>query len=491
MLAEALGAPALDLDRCIEQRAGCSVASFWAEHGEMAFRALEEKELTLRLAADEPHVIALGGGTLLSKPLRHRLLAEHKILGLHAPLTTLISRIGDAADRPLLQGDSLARLEAMLEARGEAYAEVHARIGTDGMLEQVVPRLLAAAEAADMMMPLGSRSHPIQLSDGGLEHQLAAWSKQANARIGLWLVDEGAYSAHAHRFDALAARSGAALHRVAGGERNKTLSSVQHLWTVFASAKIDRSQHVAIAGGGVVSDLCAFAASTWHRGTPHLIVPTTLLGMADASVGGKTAIDTESGKNLVGTTWQPRAVFVDTSFLRSVPADAWRADQAELAKVAALRDASLFSALRSDVVPGARELRRALRVKVDLVSADEHDQRERALLNFGHTVGHALEVSSGYALRHGVAVAEGMRLETEALVRLGLSHPSALEALATELGRLGLGRAEWPGGSGGFTDAILADKKMAAGSLRLTGLSALGHASLVHVPAMTFVDALR
>ncbi len=497
-LAARLGVEHTDLDASLVARFGAPISEQWRELGEHGFRARERAELARMLAQPTAQVIALGGGSLLERGFRHEVLAHHTVVALRATTGTLLARLRapGAALRPALADDAgvaPVALASMLEARAEAYAEAHAVVCTDGSEAAAVDALARAAEGADLLVPLGARSYPVHLVDGGLERALASWCMQAAAQVALWVVDDGAYAHHRARFDALAAHTGAPLVVVPGGEGAKQLTSVGVLWQAFADSGVSRAGVVAIAGGGAVLDSAAFAVSCWHRGTAHVLVPTTLIGMADAAVGGKTAVNLASGKNLVGSTWQPRAVFVDCMFLGSNPIGKWQSDQAEVLKAAALGDAALVDELSVSKPPGSAQVRRALRVKVALVAADELDRGERALLNLGHTVGHALEVLSGFTLSHGEAVAMGMRAELGALVRLGHCDASVFAELEGQLDRLGFvaAPADLLARRTELERLISGDKKAESGELRLCALARFGDGVLRSVGVGGFCEALR
>lgn len=207
------------------------------------------------------------------------------------------------------------------------------------------------------------------------------------------------------------------------GEGSKSVATWADLHARLAAAACDRDTWVCAVGGGVVGDLAGFVAASWMRGVPFVQVPTTLLAMVDASVGGKTGIDLPAGKNLVGAFWQPRVVVADVRTLATLPAAVLRDGAVELYKHALLTDAPWRAAfgppdafgLRVDLDDGdwARLLADGIRVKAEVVAADPHEAGVRAHLNLGHTLAHALEAATGHALRHGTAVAYGLAFAAE------------------------------------------------------------------------------
>jgi 3-dehydroquinate synthase len=254
--------------------------------------------------------------------------------------------------------------------------------------------------------------------------------------------------------DAVAARlPGVNIHRfeLAPGESCKSLSEVQKTLEWMAATGLDRGAVVLGIGGGAASDHAGFAAAVYLRGVRFAICPTTLLAMVDASVGGKTGVDLGAGKNLVGAFHQPRAVVADLGFLATLPARERIAGLAEVVKSGLIADAALFarleaeadrlreSAAASSVDPGlATVIAAAVQMKADVVTEDERESGRRAILNFGHTVGHAVETASGYELLHGEAVSLGMIAALSLGVSLGVTPPPVRERTRALLRRLGL-----------------------------------------------------
>jgi 3-dehydroquinate synthase len=231
------------------------------------------------------------------------------------------------------------------------------------------------------------------------------------------------------------------------GEQSKSLADLETLYHRFAAMRLDRRSVVVALGGGVIGDLAGFAAATYLRGVALVQVPTTLLAQVDASVGGKTAIDLPSGKNLVGAFHQPRLVVADVKTLQTLPAHELRSGLAEVVKYGVIADAGLFAALERDaeqIVAGAPEVLtplvvRSCEIKADVVRQDPEERGLRAILNYGHTVGHALETVLGYGvISHGSAVAIGMSTAAWLSVRLGLLDPEEARRQDTLLRRLGL-----------------------------------------------------
>jgi 3-dehydroquinate synthase len=273
------------------------------------------------------------------------------------------------------------------------------------------------------------------------------------------------------------------------GEAHKSFANVGRALEALAALGATRDACVIALGGGVVGDLAGFAAACWMRGIDFIQMPTTLLAMVDSSVGGKTGVNLPVGKNLVGAFHQPRAVVADIDTLATLPDREYRAGLAEVVKGAAIGDADFFAWLEAqadalaarDSAAIVEAIARKVRYKAGVVARDETEQGERALLNLGHTFGHALETAGGYtALLHGEAVAVGMLLAARLSERLGMSHAADTDRLLRLLDRLDLPVAV---PSGSDPERLLAlmrlDKKNTAGTLRLILWRGIGRAEIV------------
>ncbi|MCW5800569.1 MAG: 3-dehydroquinate synthase [Nitrospira sp.] len=258
------------------------------------------------------------------------------------------------------------------------------------------------------------------------------------------------------------------------GERTKTLRSIGTVMDVLVNARFERSSTLLALGGGVIGDITGFAAAIYQRGIPFVQVPTSLVAQVDSSVGGKTGVDHPKGKNLIGAFNQPRAVLVDPVTLRTLPEREWIAGLAEVIKYGVIEDASLFEYLEQHIAPiltlsdapVAHIVKRSCEIKAQVVSEDEREADRRRILNFGHTIGHALESLGGYrGLIHGEAVAVGMVYEADLARHLGYCHQDVVTRLRALVAAAGLPvrvpnmpfRALW--------DAMQQDKKVSAGTV--------------------------
>jgi 3-dehydroquinate synthase len=261
---------------------------------------------------------------------------------------------------------------------------------------------------------------------------------------------------------------------IPAGEASKTRERWSELSDALLARRLGRDTALVLLGGGVVGDLGGFVAATYLRGIPYVQVPTTLLAMLDASVGGKTAVDTPHGKNLIGAFHPPAAVIVDPRVLATLPEREFRSGLAEAVKHGLIADRAYFDwIVASAAAIGARDpdtlaqlVRRSVEIKAAVVSEDERETGRRAILNAGHTIAHALEQASGYALAHGEAVAIGLVTECRLAESLGLAEPGIAAAVAGLLERLGLPTA-LPGFSPDrLLEAMAADKKNRGARIR-------------------------
>ncbi len=491
-LAAVLGWDHVDLDAVITARAGCSVAAIFAHEGESGFRLREREALDGALAARRV-VISAGGGALLRRDVRHRVLRESFVVSLTAPVDVLRARVAAQGGRPLLAHPDA--LDALLEARAALYREAHRVVDTRDEGPGPLARRIApwVDGVRDCVVPLGARTYPVRF--GALE-LLDAHSDPSSRRV---VTDR-----RVRALPWFARRGGLSrvLVTLAPGERAKTLRGAERVWRALRDDGADRGAVLVGVGGGVVTDLTGFAASAWMRGVGFVTAPTTLLAMVDAAVGGKTGVDFGGGKNLVGAFHHPSAVVVDVETLETLPARALRAGMAEVVKVAAVCDASLLARVERSLpalaplcagapgaweAPGARVavrdlVRAAVQAKVDVVADDEREQGARMLLNFGHTLGHAIESASGFRLMHGECVSLGMRGALAMGERAGHTPPELRRRVVSLLDALSL-----PARSAVAPNAVRAalplDKKRAGAAMRWVVATGEGRGAVVSLDA--------
>ncbi|HEX7555238.1 MAG TPA: 3-dehydroquinate synthase, partial [Leptolinea sp.] len=262
---------------------------------------------------------------------------------------------------------------------------------------------------------------------------------------------------------------------ITAGEEFKTIQTVSQLWEFFLANQLDRSSTVVALGGGVVSDLTGFAAATYLRGIRWVGLPTTLLSMADASLGGKTGADLPQGKNLIGAFHAPALVLADPDTLATLPERDLRSGFAEIVKHGVISDPRLFEECSKLANPSADEIRRlpfesmvcrAMAVKIRVIEQDPFEQNIRAVLNAGHTIGHAVELTSGYQFSHGEAISIGLVVETRMAEELGIARRGLGDEIAAVLAGMGL-PTHIPAGfdQAAIETAIFRDKKRAGGTV--------------------------
>src|SRR5829696_1656895 len=292
-------------------------------------------------------------------------------------------------------------------------------------------------------------SYRVLIAEGLLDSLGALVAEAAPAHRYAVVSDATVAGLYAGRALASFAPDAARLFAVSAGEPHKTRESWARLTDEMLEAGFGRDTTVVALGGGVVGDLAGFVAATFMRGVPYVQVPTTLLAMIDASIGGKTGVDTPAGKNLVGAFHQPAAVVVDPATLATLPAGHLRAGLAEALKHGVVADEAYFErtveTLPALLAPGGTSLpevteliAHSVAIKADVVQRDEREGGLRKILNFGHTIGHAVELLSGYALLHGEAIAIGMALEAELAERIGVAESGTAEQLRRALEAAGL-----------------------------------------------------
>ena len=447
-VAARLGRIFIDMDDLIEQEEGMSIPEIFDQKGEAYFRALESRMLRHLAVADEL-VIATGGGALVDPANREMMTRTSLVICLTASVSAIEARVGDGAQRPMLDGpDRLQRIEALLDQRSAAYAEIPYRIDTtDRTIDEVADEVIALAEngvAGVLRLPVAlpdGSGYDILLGSGLLAHVPALMQSRALTGDVVIVSDE-----HVARHWAqplleafTAAGVSVALVTLPPGETYKNLASISKLYDEFLAAGLDRSGIVLALGGGVVGDMAGFAAATYLRGVRLVQMPSSLLAMVDASVGGKTGVDLPQGKNLVGAFKQPELVIIDTDLLATLPPEEFRNGLAEVIKHGVIADPELFAQLES-VGPASLEsmIARALRVKIGVVQRDPFEMGERAHLNLGHTFAHAIERVSEYAVPHGQAVALGLIAAARLAANRGLCQPDVPQRVQGVVARLGL-----------------------------------------------------
>jgi shikimate kinase/3-dehydroquinate synthase len=444
-LAARCALPFGDADPLLEKELGMGLQQAYEQLGEEAVRS-HEAALVTRLLAERDGVLALGGGSFASPGVRAAAKEQGWVaLYLRLQPSEAAARLAtDPVARPGCDGPNatLALLSRRFAARDEIYATADVVVDCDGLSPvQVVDRVAAAfgAEPAP---------HPVAWLEGG-PSALADMMREAvpSGRL-LVVADRKLQGAVEATVSELAARGRVArVVWVEGGEAAKTVSALSGIWTEAFAGPLDRGDTVVTVGGGVVSDLGGFAAATLMRGLPVVHVATTLMGMVDAALGGKTGVDLPAGKNLVGAFHMPSAVIQWGASLATLPDRDFASGLAEVVKCALLSGERALAQLEADApalcereaAAVGRAVALATQTKMALVARDPQERGDRALLNLGHTIGHALEAVTGYErYLHGEAVAIGLVAALRFGSALGETEPGLAARVAALLTRLGL-----------------------------------------------------
>ncbi|MEA2460211.1 MAG: shikimate kinase / 3-dehydroquinate synthase [Actinomycetota bacterium] len=452
LLAERLNLPFVDTDRLIEERAGRSIAQIFERDGEDAFRKTEFEIVNEVLSGDEA-VVALGGGSVENEAARS-LLADAVVVYLSAPLEESLRRIADPSSRPLLRGEH--DLIGLFERRARLYEQVaDLTAATQGRSpDSIADELLSGLGGPQrdrfvgtiVKVDLGPRSYDVLVGSRILHRVIAAVPDDAE-HVFVVTHPELEPLAAPVVDDLKRERRDVHVLLVPEGERSKSWAEAGRLLSTLADVPAHRKDVVVAFGGGVIGDLAAFVASTYARGLRVIQVATSLLAQVDAAIGGKTAVNLAQGKNLVGTFHQPLAVFCDVKLLRSLSDRELRCGLAEVIKYGFIADPSLLETIRdrSDAIFARDErvlrpmVKRSASIKAHIVSTDETEQGHRAWLNYGHTIGHAVERSDRLeGIRHGEAVALGMMAAAHLAHDAGRIDDELLSLHRTTLEAVGL-----------------------------------------------------
>jgi shikimate kinase/3-dehydroquinate synthase len=460
------GLETTEVDELIERQVGTTIGEFFDREGEQEFRRREAEVVVPLLERADGGAIALGGGSVLAEGVPAA-LRRHVVVWLQVGVEEAWGRVKGSA-RPLAR-DRKA-FEALMPAREPLYEQLADAVlpsADPGLAGRAMPALLALLRE----LPDGTRM--IWASSASGEYPIFVGQDVLGA--GYWplesrrfcVTDRTVAQLYAERIEPLAGRLA-----VEPGEQAKTLPEAERVLRELAQLGMTRSDHLVALGGGVVGDLGGFCAATYQRGVPVVQVPTTLVAQVDSAIGGKTGVDLPEAKNYVGAFHLPAAVLAETGTLSTLPEEELAAGWTEVIKTALLAGGPLWERVRAIERPSAPDLAGVVfdcaRFKAEVVAADERDSGRRAILNLGHTVGHAIEAATGYErYRHGEAVGLGL------LAALRLSEAEALrEEVRGMLERAGLPtRIDGGVEPGTILEALERDKKRDAGGLRFVLLS--------------------
>jgi shikimate kinase/3-dehydroquinate synthase len=526
IVARRLAWEVIDTDTLVERGAGKSILDIFRDDGEERFRQLEAEAL-LAACSREEVVVSSGGGAILRAENRRAMADGALVVCLESRPETILRRLEDRAeeaplDRPLLAtADPLARIRELKAARQQLYALCDWAVHTDALspeeaAEEVVraweslgkaiaadPTRLDAIAAGGLAVPAttlhavpdgaacvvrtATAACPVFVEWDGLS-SLGRRMREAGLTAQAYLIsDEDVFALHGAAAESAIAGADipVATYTVPPGEASKSPETAAAIYDWLIERRAERGHCIVALGGGVVTDLAGYVAATFLRGLPLVQAPTSLLAMVDAAVGGKVAVNHPRAKNAIGAFYQPRFVLADVATLKTLPPrelTGW----AEALKHALILDADLLSFFeeKAEAVlalapePTTEAIRRSVAIKAAVVSEDEREETgRRTLLNYGHTVGHAIEAATGYGrYRHGEADAIGMTAAAAISRAMGLLSEAEEERQRALLERFGLpARAE-----GVDRDAVLAamalDKKVRGGAVRWVLLEGLGRA---------------
>ncbi len=520
-LARRLGLEFVDADTEIEWAAGMSVADIFAKHGEAYFRDGERRVMT-RLLAEGPRVIATGGGAYLNEQTRTGIVASGISIWLKADLDVLWRRVRRRSHRPLLKTDDPeATLRTLMEQRYPIYGRADLTVASrDGPHEAVVEDAIAALEfhvrfssdipevkpaaalppvrpaagiARRVAVDLPGRAYEILIGASLLAEAGAMLGRLAPGSACAIVTDENVAGHHLaaleRSLDRVGIRHTAIV--VAPGEGSKSFATFARVCDGVLDARLERGDTILAFGGGVVGDLAGYVAASVRRGMRFVQIPTSLLAQVDSSVGGKTGINSPHGKNLVGAFHQPALVLADCDVLATLPRREFAAGYAEVVKYGLIGDLPFFhwlEANRTAIFAGgpqrAEAVARSCAAKAGMVIRDERESGERALLNLGHTFGHALERLTGYdgtRLVHGEGVAIGMAQAFRFSHQLGYCSADAVAGVEAHLTAAGLPvRATAIPGfdakASAMLDVMRQDKKVERGALTFILVKGIGQA---------------
>jgi 3-dehydroquinate synthase len=499
-IARRLGWEFVDTDAMIEAREGRSIAEVFRQGGEERFRGIERAVIRDAVRGGR-RVIATGGGAVLAAQNRQALIAAGPVFYLRAPVSVLVARVGTDRGRPLLGDDPQASLERLAGEREPLYQQtgepVDAASPVDAVAREILGRLGRAQRRA-VRVDLGPRSYDVLVGTGILSFLGTDLDRLgAGGRVAV-ITHPPLARRFGGQVTAALAGCGFAVSTITvpAGERVKNLRRAASLIDALSQAGLTRADTIVALGGGVIGDLAGFAAGIYMRGVRLVQAPTTLLAQIDSAIGGKTAVNHPRAKNLVGTFHQPALVVADIDTLKSLPARERRAGLAEAVKYGMSLDRELFERLeRHTATPTqsaaalaapaelAEVVFRCVTLKARVVAQDEFDRGPREVLNYGHTVGHAVEIVTSGRLVHGEAVSVGMTVEARVAVHLGLLESGAADRQEALLTGLGLPVIVPGGPVAPFMEAMRLDKKRRDGRIRCTLPEGIGRARLgVDVP---------
>jgi shikimate kinase/3-dehydroquinate synthase len=521
VLAKKLNKRFIDSDHEIEARTGVSIPVIFEIEGEQSFRQ-READVIRDLTAQQDIVLATGGGAILNPESRRYLKSRGTVIYLRASTQSILQRTSHDKTRPLLQtADPRKRLENLARQREPYYQEVAdlivetGRPNIHGIVQSILTQLEAdqaislgvssssntESSSPAMAMPkiapiplsvdLGDRSYPILIGEALLEDSGKLGELTPGRRVAI-VTNTVVAPLYLERLTKSLEAAGKQVLSIVlpDGEEEKNWASLMRVFDVLLQEKCDRKTTLVALGGGVIGDLTGYAAASYMRGVPFVQVPTTLLAQVDSSVGGKTGINHPLGKNMIGAFYQPQAVIADTTTLNSLPDRELSAGLAEVIKHGAIIDAAFFDWIEANIgkliardpEALAYAVKRSCEIKADVVRQDEKEGGLRAILNFGHTFGHAIEAGLGYGhWLHGEAVGCGMVLAADLSYRLGYIDETMKNRIRVLVEAAGLPVVAPDLGAERWLELMQVDKKNEGGQIRFILLKPLGTAVITAV----------
>ncbi|MFE9379690.1 3-dehydroquinate synthase [Streptomyces sp. NPDC006855] len=510
LLAARLGTTYRDTDADVVAEAGKPIAEIFYDEGEEHFRALERRAVAAAVAG-HPGVLSLGGGAVLDGATRE-LLAGRPVVYLSMDVDEAVRRVGLGAARPLLAVNPRRQWRELMDARRHLYEEVaRTVVATDEHTpEEVAQAIIDALELPEGPAAPGventgmTQQGPTRIRVAGsagsdpyevlVGHQLLGELPQLIGdrakRVAVLHPEALAETGEAVREDLADQGYEAIAIQLPNAEEAKTAEVAAYCWKALGQTGFTRTDVIVGIGGGATTDVAGFVAATWLRGVRWIAIPTTVLGMVDAAVGGKTGINTAEGKNLVGAFHPPAGVLCDLAALASLPVHDYVSGMAEVIKAGFIADPVILDLVESDP-EGARTpsgphtaelIERSIRVKAEVVSSDLKESGLREILNYGHTLGHAIEKNERYKWRHGAAVSIGMVFAAELGRLAGRLDDATADRHRTILESVGLPLTyrgdQWPK----LLENMKVDKKSRGDLLRFIVLDGIGKPTVLEGP---------
>jgi 3-dehydroquinate synthase len=435
-LAERLGYDFVDTDSLIEELTKKSISEIFEVQGEAVFRSIEKKVIA-EVVQKKNQVISCGGGAVLYPENADRLRKSGKVILLSTSLETLYERLKpEISERPLLRTENpQEQIKSLLNKRSATYKKVaHFSVETDNksveeVVEEIIERLHAKG-SYQIKVNLGQESYEIKVKSGILI-EIAAELNDIfpDSKIAI-ISDETVLKFYkkmlVENFNELGVKY--KVFSLPDGEVYKSLSNAEHIYKELFDYGLERGDVIVAFGGGVVGDLAGFVAATYKRGVPYVQIPTTLVAQVDSSIGGKVAVNFKKVKNIIGAFYQPKAVFIDPQCLKTLPLRHLLNGLAEVIKYGFISSQKLLDYVENNLELIKSRDQKALafiiaescRIKAHIVELDEKDRNVRGFLNYGHTLGHAIEVATDYQMLHGEAIALGMLFASFLAYRLNL-----------------------------------------------------------------------